>query len=74
MDFNELMDENKKEFNTWLENKELMEYWEGNKIGVQKEFIACIQQEIGSKFILLTNEELRKEKERYHASMDGFDY
>jgi len=74
MDFNKLMDENKKRFNLWLEDKEFMDIMDGNIEAMQKEFIACIQLQIGSKFQLLTNEELRKENERYHASMEGFDY
>ncbi len=74
MEFSELMKLNSGMFKSWLEDKTLDDYYCGNKDALQREFISCIQHEIGSNFIVLTQDEFMKKMEEFHSSMEGTDW
>jgi queuine/archaeosine tRNA-ribosyltransferase len=71
MVFSELMKEVKSMFDNWLNDKTFSEYYQGNKIELQKDFIQCIQGEIGSDFVIITKEEFDKKLMEFHNSMEG---
>jgi len=66
-----LMEEIKSMFNTWLNDETLDDYYRGNKEVLQKEFINSIQAEIGSDFVIMTKEELHKDRMDWYRSMEG---
>ena len=74
MEFSELMKLNASMVKRWLKDKTLDDYYCGNKEALKREFISCIQQVIGSNFIILTREELIEKMEKFHASMEGTDW
>lgn len=58
MNFSDLMKEVEIMFNSWVNDSQLREYiFNNDKEAMQKEFINCIQQKIGSDFVLLSKEE-----------------
>lgn len=58
MNFSDLMKEVEVMFNSWVNDSQLREYiFNNDKEAMQKEFINCIQQKIGSDFVLLSKEE-----------------
>ena len=57
----------------WMKDDVLREHY-ANKEDLQKEFIACVQKEIGSNFVVLTQDELMRKMEDFHASMEGTDW
>lgn len=65
------MEEIKSMFNTWLNDETLDDYYRGNKEVLQKEFINSIQAEIGSDFVIMTKEELHKDRMDWYRSMEG---
>jgi hypothetical protein len=70
MEFSELMQDVSNMFNNWMNDETILNHY-GDKEALQKEFLSCIQKQIGSDFILLTKDELLKEKEKFHSSMEG---
>ena len=73
MEFSELMELNSSMIKRWLEDKNLNDYFYGDKDAIKREFIDCIQHEIGSNFIVLTQDELMEKMEEFHASREGTD-
>ena len=73
MMFSELMKSVSDMFNDWMNDKTLDHYYQRKKEVLQKEFISCIQREIGSNFIVLTDKELMERQEKFHASMEGYE-
>lgn len=73
MIFSVLMKEVKSMFNNWVNDKTLDDYYCGNKEVLQKEFISCIQAQIGSDFVVMTKEELHKHRMDWYKSMEGID-
>jgi hypothetical protein len=71
MVFTELMKSVSNMFSEWKSDKTLDEYYRDNEEALQKEFISCIQKEIGSDFIVLTEKELMDRQENFHAEMEG---
>jgi hypothetical protein len=63
MRFDELMAEAKTMFLSWKNDPVLTETYTEEEL--QKEFLKCIQHEIGSEFIILTKERLIQEKQKY---------
>lgn len=64
MRFDELMAEAKTMFLSWKNDPVLTETYTEEEL--QKEFLKCIQHEIGSEFVILTKDELiQREREAY---------
>ena len=74
MVFSELMKSVSSMFKRWLDDETLDSYYCGNKEALQREFISCIQKEIGSDFVVLTKEELMERMNKWHSSMEGTDW
>lgn len=73
MEFNNLMQEVEKMFNTWLNDDTLNEHFNGSVEDLQKDFLLCIQNAIKSDFTLMTKEQLKRELHSYHCSMEGYE-
>jgi hypothetical protein len=58
-------------YESWLADDTIVEHYGGDQVAVQKDFIQCIQQEIGSDFIVLTQAELDKRLSDHYNSMEG---
>lgn len=71
MVFQDLMQEVGSMFESWLNDEEINSHYCGNKEEIQKQFIACIQVEIGSDFVVVTKEEYEKDMMNFHDSMEG---
>lgn len=71
MDFNSLMKEVRIMFTSWLEDETLNEYYSGDVEQLQKEFLRSVQKNIGSDFVIMTQEELHKHRMDWHNSMEG---
>jgi hypothetical protein len=74
MVLSELMKSVSSMFKRCLDDKALDYYYCGNKEALQREFISCIQKEIGSDFVVLTKEELMERMNKWHSSMEGTDW
>ena len=72
--FRQLMGEVTDRFEKWKQDETLVDMFDGDEVALQKEFLTCIQLEIGSKFRILTEEELESKNKSYHASMEGIDW
>lgn len=72
--FSELMKSVSDVFNSWLNDETMQDFFNHDKESLQKEFIACIQNQIGSNFVVLTQEELLKKMNDYHNSIEGLEY
>ena len=72
MEFKELMYEVKKFVKKWESDETLNEMYD--KDSLKKEFLKCIQLHIDSDFVILSKEELQKQKEDFHNSMEGYPY
>lgn len=73
MEFSNLLEENKKMFDAWLNDVTLNEMFNGNVEDLQREFLKCVQNSIGSNFIIMTNEQLNNKLNSYHCSMEGYE-
>lgn len=69
--FKDLMQQVNSMFKSWLNDEEMNSHYCGNKEEIQKQFIACIQVEIGSDLVVMTKEELEKHRMDFHLSMEG---
>jgi len=69
--FKDLMQQVNSMFKSWLNDEQINSYHCGNKEEIQKQFIACIQSEIGSNLVVMTQEELEKHRMDFYLSMEG---
>jgi|TARA_R110001583_G_scaffold67531_7_gene193128 hypothetical protein len=74
MNYDKVMKSVGKLFNNWINDETLDDHHRGNKVVHQKNMMMAIQQEIKSDFIVLTKDELMEEMQKYHASMEGYEY
>ena len=72
MEFNKLMNEVENMFNSWLNDDEINERFNGSVEDLQKEFLMCIQNKINSKFVMLSDTELQNKLTSYNNSMEGY--
>jgi len=73
MNLSNLMIEVDKAFNDWMNDDELQEIYVGIEDDLKRQFIQCIQDKIGTKFILLTEKELDSKLHSYHCGMEGYE-
>ncbi len=69
MDFETLLNENEKMFNSWKADKRFTERF--SEIELQKEFIECIAITLKMKIIIQTPTEQQKDRDDFHSSMEG---
>lgn len=60
MDFLELMKQNKKLVNDWLNDETIIDYYEGNEDLIKLEFFKSIQSAANSDFVIMTKEQYEK--------------
>ena len=70
--FADFMKEVKSMFNAWMKDDDILDHYSGDEVSIQKEFLHTIQSEIGSNFVILTEEELQYKLDSYYNSMEGF--
>jgi hypothetical protein len=70
--FSELMKEVRDLFNAWMKDDDILNHYSGDEVEIQREFVKCVQQEIGSNFVILTEEELQNKLDSYYETMEGF--
>jgi hypothetical protein len=59
-------------FDSWLQDPKMIEFYQGDEIEVQKDFIHMIQNIIKSNFVIYTPEEFDKKLSDYNRSMEGY--
>jgi hypothetical protein len=69
MKFAALMKKVKSMFESWKTDETLIEHYSTEEL--QKEFLKCIQGEIGSDFVIMTKEELERDRMMFHECMEG---
>ena len=74
MEFKKVMESVKKLSNIWMNDKEIIQHFDGNEESIKKGMLECVQNAIESNFIILTQEELMEQNRKYHASMEGYEY
>ena len=73
MKFDTLMKEVEKMFINWENDPEINNYYP-TKEDLQKEMLNCVQNVINSDHVIMTKEELEKDRIDFHDSMEGTYY
>lgn len=72
--FAELSVDLKSMLDSWLTDETIIDQFQGDGEAIKKEFINTVQSVVGLDYVILTKDELGKQLESYHSSMEGYDY
>tara|TARA_R100001463_G_scaffold135102_2_gene197992 strand:+ start:1996 stop:2220 length:225 start_codon:yes stop_codon:yes gene_type:complete len=74
MNFEEIMISIEKLYNNWQNDEQFKKCFNNNKTAIDKDFLDCIKHRIKSDLIIISKEELEELNQKYHNSMEGYEY
>lgn len=72
--FEEIMISIENLYNNWQSDEQFKKCFIKNKTAIEKDLLNCIKYRIKSDLIILSKEELNKLNQKYHHSMEGYEY